>query len=113
MILLPGTAAIGLSTVLGATVVGRGQPILAMYVALIVTPFTVVMYATLIPSIGATGAALASTISYLGTFALWCYLYHRVTGRHVFRYLVPTRSEFDDLRALPRGAGSWIAGRRS
>jgi O-antigen/teichoic acid export membrane protein len=108
LILLPGTAAIGISGVLAATVVGRGKPAYALYCALAVTPFTVVLYATLIPWLEARGAALASTVSYFATFLLWCVLYQRTTGRRVLPLLLPTRSELDDLRALPGATAAWI-----
>jgi O-antigen/teichoic acid export membrane protein len=109
LILLPGTAAIALSFVLSATVVGRGKPAYALYGALAITPLTVVLYATVIPWLEADGAALASTLSYLGTFLLWCHLYRRTTGRRVAPLLVPTRSELDDLRALPRRGVAWVS----
>jgi O-antigen/teichoic acid export membrane protein len=107
LILLPGAAAIGLSTVLAATVVGRGKPIYSLYGAFIVTPITIVLYATMIPWLHASGAALASTISYLGSFLFFCVFYRRVTARRVLPLLVPTRSEFADLRALGHAASRW------
>ena len=102
LILLPGMAAIGVGTVLAATVVGRGRPVYSLYVALVTTPLTVVLYATLIPWLHANGAALGSTISYVIGFALTARFYRRVTGSRVLPLLVPTRSELDDLRALWR-----------
>jgi O-antigen/teichoic acid export membrane protein len=102
LILLPGTAAIALAMVLAATVVGRGKPTYSLYIALVTTPVTVLLYASLIPWLEATGAAIAATVSYVGTFVLWCVIYRRVTGRPVAPLLIPTRSELDDLRALPR-----------
>jgi O-antigen/teichoic acid export membrane protein len=100
LILLPGTAAIAIAMVLGATVVGRGKPVYSLYAALVTTPATVLLYAILIPWMDATGAALASTISYLGAFLLWCAIYRRVTGQHVAPLLLPTRSELLDFRRL-------------
>jgi O-antigen/teichoic acid export membrane protein len=111
LILLPGACAIGISTVLAATVVGRGHPRYSLYGALITTPLTLVMYAALIPWLHATGAAVASTLSYLATFALFCHFYRRVTRRRVLPLLVPTRSELADLRAVYRAAGPWLARR--
>jgi O-antigen/teichoic acid export membrane protein len=102
LILLPGAAAIGISTVLAATVVGRGEPMYSLYGALVTTPLTIAMYATMIPWLHATGAALASTLSYLVSFALMCWFYQRVTRRSVLPLLLPGRSEFDDLRSLFR-----------
>ena len=107
LILLPGAAAIGVGTVLAATVVGRGKPVYSLYIAFITTPITIAMYATMIPWLHATGAALASTLSYLGSFLLFCFFYRRVTNRRVLPLLVPTRSEFADLRALCRAASHW------
>jgi Na+-driven multidrug efflux pump len=106
LILLPGTAAIALAMVLAATVVGRGKPVYSLYVALVTTPATVLLYAILIPWLEATGAAIAATVSYVGTFVLWCVIYRRVTGRHVAPLLIPTRSELEDLRTLPRLFGA-------
>jgi O-antigen/teichoic acid export membrane protein len=100
LILLPGVSVVGLSSVLAATVVGRGKPIYTLYGAILVTPLTVVLYATFIPWLHANGAALASTISYLLSFVITAWFYRRVTGRNVFPLLVPTRSELDDLWAL-------------
>jgi O-antigen/teichoic acid export membrane protein len=111
LILLPGAAAIGVSTVLAATVVGRGKPMYSLYGALITTPITIAMYATMIPRFHATGAALASTLSYLMSFLIFCHFYRRVTGRHVLPLLVPTRSEFADLWGVPRTVASRVAGR--
>jgi O-antigen/teichoic acid export membrane protein len=112
LFLIPGTAAIGVSSVLAATVVGRGRPASGLYVALVVTPLTVAMYATLIPWLEADGAAIASSISYIATFVLWCALYQRATGRRVLPLLVPTRAEFHDIWSL-RHKGGRTASRRA
>jgi O-antigen/teichoic acid export membrane protein len=113
LILLPGAAAIAVSSVLAATVVGRGKPVYSLYVALVITPLTIVLYAIVIPWLEADGAAIASTVSYLGTFLLWCVLYGRATGRSVFPLLVPTRSELRDLRGLWPRPGAARASERS
>jgi O-antigen/teichoic acid export membrane protein len=107
LILLPGVAANGISGVLAATVVGRGRPKYSLYAVLISTPPTLVLYAVLIPWLDATGAALASTLSYLITFVAIAVLYGRLTGRSLARSLVPTRSEWHDLRALPDAVIRW------
>jgi O-antigen/teichoic acid export membrane protein len=108
LILLPGAAAIGVATVLAAAVVGRGKPNYSLYAAFVTTPVTIAMYATVIPWLHATGAAVASTLSYLSSFLLFCLFYRRVTGRNVWPLLVPTRSELADLRALGAAMVSWV-----
>jgi O-antigen/teichoic acid export membrane protein len=112
LILLPGAAAIGIATVLAATVVGRGKPNYSLYGALATTPLTIALYATMIPWLHATGAALASTLSYLCSFLLFSQFYRRVTGRRVLPLLVPTRSEYADFRALGTALASRAASRR-
>jgi O-antigen/teichoic acid export membrane protein len=112
LILLPGAAAIGVTAVLASIVIGRGKPEYSLYSAVVVTPLTVLMYATLIPWLHAPGAALASTLSYLATCALMCWFFRRVAGRSPLPLLVPGRSEIDDLRALPRSGFAWARTRR-
>ncbi len=104
LILLPGAAFLALAAPMTATVTGRGRPDLILIVALIVTPLTIGMYATLIPLLGATGAAVSSTGSYAVTFLVTAIMYRRVTGRSLI-VMLPTRSELLDYQLLAgRGA---------
>jgi O-antigen/teichoic acid export membrane protein len=92
LILLPGVLVIGLGKALSAVTTGRGHPRYALFLSLISFPFTVVLYALLIPPWGATGAATASTFSYvLTTIVAWIF-YRRVTGLP-FRTLIPGRQD--------------------
>jgi len=110
LIRLPGVALIGLSGVLFATVAGRGFPQYGLYTTLVVTPITMALYAVLIPSLEATGAALASSLSFALSFGLAWFFYRRVTGRRVLPLLVPTASEFADYRMLGPKIAEWAAG---
>jgi O-antigen/teichoic acid export membrane protein len=112
LILLPGAALVGVSSVLAAIIVGRGKPIYTLYGALVVTPLTVLLYALLIPWRQAEGAAIASTLSYLGSFLLALWFYRRITRRPVLPLLVPTRSELHDLLAVPGAIRARLAGAR-
>lgn len=100
LILLPGCALFGIASVLAATINGRGFPGFSLRAAAISTPIALVLYAVLIPTLGGTGAALASTVSYAFNFAVTAVYYHRATGDRVAPLLVPTREELADLRAL-------------
>ena len=92
LILLPGVLVIGLGKALSAVTTGRGHPRYALYLSLVSFPLTVALYALLIPPWGATGAAVASTISYtLTTIVAWLF-YRRVTGLR-FRTLIPGRED--------------------
>ena len=112
LILLPGAALVGISSVLAATIVGRGKPIFSLYGALVVTPSTVLLYALFIPWLHAEGAALASTLSYAGSFVVTAWFYGRVTRRSALPLLLPTRSEVDDLRAVPGAIRARLAAAR-
>lgn len=112
LILLPGVALTGVTGVLVASVVGRGRPMYSLYAGLVTLPLTLALYAGLIPWLGASGAALASSLSYLFSFLLISWYYRRLTGRRVLPLLSPTRSELDDLRGLPRAALAWAGSLR-
>jgi O-antigen/teichoic acid export membrane protein len=112
LILLPGVAAIGLSGTLTATIVGRGHPGYTLAITLVTTPLTLALYLLLIPAFDATGAALASTISYVATFLLAAVFYRRATGARVLPRLLPTRSELADYRALMPAIAAWARGVR-
>jgi O-antigen/teichoic acid export membrane protein len=101
LILLPGVALLGLTGPLSAAILGRGHPELSLISTAIVTPVTVVLYVLLIPALDATGAALASTISYSATFALAAFFYRRVTGARLLVHMLPGRSELADFRSVP------------
>ncbi|UGS38732.1 oligosaccharide flippase family protein [Capillimicrobium parvum] len=102
VILLPGVALFGIASVLAATINGRGRPELSLRAAIWSTPPALVLYAVLIPLLGDTGAAIASTASYALNFAVTAVYYRAATGDHVAPLLVPTREEVADLRALMR-----------
>jgi O-antigen/teichoic acid export membrane protein len=104
LILLPGAALVGVTAVLSATITGRGFPIYLVYVALVVTPLTILLYVALVPTLEGVGAALASTASYSASFFITAHFFRRATGRHVAPLLLPTRSELADYRALWRAA---------
>jgi O-antigen/teichoic acid export membrane protein len=112
LIRLPGVVLIGIGGVLSATIVGRGRPQYMLYSALISTPLTMVLYAVLIPRWDATGAALASSLSFAMNFVLATYFYRRTTGTNPLRMMAPTRSELADYRGLPSQIAAWARGLR-
>jgi O-antigen/teichoic acid export membrane protein len=99
-LLLPGVCALGISGVLTANVTGRGRPEYELYTALLSTPVTVVAYLVLIPSMGAVGAALASTGCYVVTLAITYTFFRKVTGLSGLSPFVPTRVELSDWTHL-------------
>jgi O-antigen/teichoic acid export membrane protein len=113
LILLPGVALIGIAGTLSATIVGHGRPGYSLVIAVITTPITIALYAILIPALDATGAALASSVSYALSFLLAAGFYRRVTGAAILPRLIPTRSELDDYRSLAPAIAAWARGVRA
>lgn len=109
LILLPGVALLGVANTMAATIVGRGHPGYLLATTLVTMPLTVALYLVLIPDLHATGAAIASSISYTCSFVLTAVAYRRVVGRSLSMRLVPTRSELEDYLALPPAIRRWIA----
>ena len=103
-------ALIGIAGTLSASVVGRGFPQYSLYSALIVTPVTLALYALLIPAYDATGAALASCLSFALSFLLALFFYRRATGHGALGLMWPTRSELEDYRTLLPKIRAWAAG---
>ena len=110
LIRLPGVALLGVAGTMAATTVGRGHPEYGLFTAAIVTPVTIVLYAVLIPRMDATGAALASSLSFTATFVATALFYRRATGHGVLSRVVPTRSELADYRTLWPQVRAWAAG---
>jgi O-antigen/teichoic acid export membrane protein/glycosyltransferase involved in cell wall biosynthesis len=99
LILIPGSAALGLTNALYAALAGRGRPEFAFRAALITTPIAIAIYFLLVPSFETEGAALGSTVAYLlsAGFA-WTYL--RRLGGPKLREVVPGRAEIEDYVVL-------------
>jgi Na+-driven multidrug efflux pump len=81
-------------------VVGRGKPSYSLYNSLATAPATILMYATFIPWLGASGAAIASTISYVASLLIVCGFYRHLVGRAIWRAFLPTSDEIRDLQTL-------------
>jgi O-antigen/teichoic acid export membrane protein len=102
LILLPGTALLGVSSALTSVMAGRGKPEYGLFAALMTTPVAVALYMFLIPARGATGAALASTLAYAFGFVISVVLGRRMLGRPMIPMILPTRDELDDYRSLAK-----------
>ncbi len=80
LILIPGVLAVGVAKVVSAIVAGRGHPEYSLYNTLVTAPITIGLYVWLIPALGAFGAALASTLSYMLTTAIAFVFLERVAA---------------------------------
>jgi O-antigen/teichoic acid export membrane protein len=112
LIRLPGVALLGIGGTLSAATIGRGFPQYGLYIALVSTPATLVLYGLLIPAYDAPGAALASSLSFTLNFILALWFYRRATGLNALRMMWPTASELRDYRELAPKVREWAAGLR-
>lgn len=79
--LLPGTAVFGVGVVVAHDVAGRGHPGYNMIVGIVSLGLTVLLNLLLIPRLGASGAAIASSASYAITTLLTLVAFARVRTR--------------------------------
>jgi O-antigen/teichoic acid export membrane protein len=96
LLLIPGVVALGVGKVTSAVIVGRGYPIYGTYVTLVMAPLTIAMYFLLIPKLGATGGAIASSASYTGSTLIGIFLLKRVTQASLREALIPKRTDLAD-----------------
>ncbi|HXF51194.1 MAG TPA: polysaccharide biosynthesis C-terminal domain-containing protein [Dehalococcoidia bacterium] len=107
--LLPGTVALAGSKVLTAYVFSQGRPFVNTMITAAAVVVTVALDLALIPALGVTGAAIASSAAYGAHFALALWAYGRLAGANPLRSLAPRRSDallyLDALRAWARRSG--------
>lgn len=70
LVLLPGAAALSVGRVLAAYVAGHGRVWATSRIALVAAGLTLVLDLALIPAIGVTGAAIASSLAYAASAVL-------------------------------------------
>jgi O-antigen/teichoic acid export membrane protein len=104
LILLPGVWMLGIGIVIQGDLSGRGRPGLASVLAGVSAAVTTGLDFALIPSLGTTGAALASVCGYSTLGVVSIVVLHRVSGIPVRELVVPTRADL-------RGYGSFLAER--
>ena len=112
LLLIPGVAALGVAKVLSAIFSGRGFPRYALYTTVITVPITLALYGLLIPPLDATGAALASTLSYLISLGLSMTYFRKATGIPLREALIPLRSDLLDYVGALRLVAARLSRRR-
>jgi stage V sporulation protein B len=91
--LLPGTVALAGSKVLTAYVFSQGRPLVNTTITAAAVAVTVALDLALIPVLGVTGAAIASSAAYAAHFALALVAYGRLAGANPVASLAPRRSD--------------------
>jgi O-antigen/teichoic acid export membrane protein len=101
-ILALGIVPLGLGTMLYAVLVARGVPIASTFGEVGALLVTIAGLLLLLPSLGATGAAIVSVAAYGVNAAVLMWFVRRRLGTNPFAYLVPRRSDMALVRRLLR-----------
>jgi O-antigen/teichoic acid export membrane protein len=99
-ILLPGVFLIGIEAVLVQYFTATGMPSAIPLFWLLTLVINICLVFALVPSFGARGAALASTISYSLVFALVAYYFRAKTGIPMSSFLFLRRDEWHKLKIV-------------
>lgn len=100
LILLPGVYLIGLESVMVQHFNAIGLPVLIPVFWVVTLIINVALTFALVPSFGALGAALASTLSYALIFVLVAVYFRARTGRRLSEAFLPSGEELRDLITL-------------
>jgi len=92
-LILPGIISLGVMKVLSADLAGRGKPLLITLTSVVALICNFTANWLLIPVLGITGAALASTISYTISAGVSVFFYRRVSRNQLSHLFFPTTSD--------------------
>jgi O-antigen/teichoic acid export membrane protein len=102
--LLPGIVAFGACRILTSDLAARGRPELNFYASAAVLVLNVIGNLLLIPLMGVSGAALATSVAYTAHFTITIWNYRRITGSDLLPLLAVGREDVERLRRLWPGA---------
>jgi len=92
--LLPGVLILGFGKILSADLAGRGKPVINAYISIVALFINISLNIYLIPKMGMSGAALASTISYTVTGILTIIYFIKLTGCKLSKILFVQKEDF-------------------
>jgi O-antigen/teichoic acid export membrane protein len=101
-LLLPGLTVLTVEKILSNDLAGRGMPELNMYVSFFNVGFNVILNLILIPSIGVTGAAISSSVTYIASFIIKAFIYRSVTKQKLSDFLLIKKADFILLKKIYR-----------
>ncbi len=91
--LLPGTVTLSAAKILSSYVFSRGRPDINSWISGFSLVVTIVFDLTLIPTMGVTGAAIASSIAYSANLVMTAIAYRRLSGQPIAAALLPTLAD--------------------
>lgn len=91
--LLPGIVAGALSKIVASDIAARGKPELNMYTTLVSLPLNLLGNLILIPLMGISGAAVATTFTYVLILIMILLIYKNITGISPFKLMLLGKSD--------------------
>jgi O-antigen/teichoic acid export membrane protein len=98
LLLIPGTIAFNAGRILSNDIAGRGKPEINMLISAIALVINIIANLYLIPYFNASGAAIASTISYTVLGILVLIAYCRLSSVRWTKILIPQKSDSQYLK---------------
>jgi len=92
-LLLPGVFALGIWKIIVNDLAGRGLPQYKSYGTAVSLVITILLDILLIPRLGISGAAIASSVAYIVTTVLFMYWFLRVTKLQLSFMILPRSSD--------------------
>jgi len=101
--LIPGIVALSICKVLGNELAGRGKPIINTYISITSLVVNIPLNFLLIPVLGISGSALASTISYTVSAVLTLVYFSRVSENRILDLIILKKSDLELYRGIVAG----------
>lgn len=101
--LIPGIVALSICKVLGNELAGRGKPIINTYISITSLVVNVPLNFLLIPVLGISGSALASTVSYTLSAVLTLVYFSRVSNNKILDLIILKKSDLELYKGLFTG----------
>ncbi|WP_153126663.1 flippase [Peribacillus tepidiphilus] len=107
--LLPGLTVLAVEKILSNDLAGRGRPDLNMYVSFANVGINLLLNLLFIPKFGVTGAALASSITYIISFMMKVFIYGSVTKQAAKEFLLVKKSDIKMFMSILKSLKRKIA----
>jgi len=104
LLLLPGIASLGGSSILASDLIARGKPKYGIWTGYATLAINIAFNLALIPLIGIAGAAVSSSVSYIAATVLWLFFYWRESKTSLYK-MIPT---LEDVKYVFAGVVSVI-----
>lgn len=108
VILLPGIIVFGVESVLAADLAARGKPEFAVYSSFACLIVDTTLNFILIPKWGVSGAALASSISYLVDTLIFLVAFLKISKKSLSEVLLIKKEDFQDYLKIFSNLKEWI-----